>query len=345
MTLFSASYLEARDRFRDAAARAGATQRALEIANAPDGAPLTCDVAAIGDGPKALVVSSGIHGVEGFVGSAMQLDLLARPPDGVRLVLFHALNPFGMSERRRVNESNVDLNRNFLAPGEAYEGAPAGHAIVSPLLNPSTPYRGGDAFLFHAAVAIARHGFAPLKQATMEGQYDHPKELFFGGKALERGPALVLDATRDALAGAREVVQLDVHAGLGSYGGATVLATENLSKEALAETSKALEAPVQPWHQEGVAYAIRGGYGDAVVRLLPEARVRFFTIEIGTAAPLRVVQALRSENQATHWGGDLGRARTRLLRMFYPDDETWRQKALGHGRRAIAGLAGMLRGP
>jgi hypothetical protein len=170
----------------------------------------------------------------------------------VRLVLFHALNPYGMSERRRVNESNVDLNRNFLAPGEAYAGSPAGHAIVSPLLNPDTPYGGGDAFLLRAALAIAQHGFAPLKQATMEGQYDHPKALFFGGQGLERGPALLLDAMRDILAGAELVVQLDVHAGLGKYGGATVLATESLSKDALAETTAALGAP-------GAAVAPGGG--------------------------------------------------------------------------------------
>jgi len=345
MTFFSASYLEARDRFKEAAARAGAAQRALTVARSSDGAPLTCDVATVGEGPRVLVVSSGIHGVEGFVGSAVQMDLLSRPPEGVRLVLFHSLNPYGMSERRRVNESNVDLNRNFLAPGEAYAGSPAGHAIVSPLLNPDTPYGGGDAFLLRAGLAIAQHGFAPLKQATMEGQYDHPKALFFGGQGLERGPALLLDAMREMLAGAELVVQLDVHAGLGKYAGATVLATESLSKEALVETSAALGTSVQPWHQQGVAYAIRGGYGDAVVRLLPDVRVRFFTIEIGTAAPLRVIQALRAENQATQWGGDLSRARTSLLRTFYPDDESWRQKALAHGRRVLAGLVGMLRGP
>jgi hypothetical protein len=80
------------------------------------------------------------------------------------------------------------------------------------------------------------------------------------------------------------------------------------------------------------------------VRLLPEARVRFFTIEIGTAAPLRVIQALRAENQATHWGGNLEGARASLLRSFYPADETWRQRALAHGRRVIEGLCGMLRG-
>jgi hypothetical protein len=346
MTVFSETYLQARNRFRDAATRAGARQRALAIGTSPEGVSLTCDIATLGDGPKALVVSSGIHGVEGFVGSAIEIDLLEHPPDGARLVLFHTLNPYGMCERRRVNESNVDLNRNFLSPGEAYVGSPDGHAIVSPLLNPETPYDGTDAFLLRAGLAIARHGFGPLKQATMEGQYDHPKALFYGGTTLERGPTLLLDAMRDALAGVETLVQLDVHTGLGKYGGATVLATEKLSKEALAETSGALETAVQPWHpEEGVAYAIRGGYGDAVVRLFPDARVRFFTIEIGTATPLRVIQALRTENQATHWGGDRDAARTKLLRTFYPDDESWRQRALAHGRRVIDGLSEMLRGP
>ncbi len=345
MTVFSASYLEARDRFRDAAARAGATHRALSITPSSDGSPLTCDVATLGSGPKTLVVSSGIHGVEGFVGSAIQIDLLEHPPEGVRIVLFHALNPYGMSERRRVNESNVDLNRNFLGAGDSYGGSPDGHAIVSPLLNPETPYRGADGFLLRAALAIARHGFRPLKQATMEGQYDHPKALFYGGHKLERGPVLLLDAMLEALTGAEQVIQLDVHSGLGTYGGATVLATESLSKEALAAASAALGAPVQPWHQEGVAYAIRGGYGDAVVRLLPGTRIRFFTIEVGTARPLEVIQSLRAENQATHWGGDLERARSKLLRTFYPDDESWRQRALAHGRRTVRGLAEMVRGP
>jgi hypothetical protein len=150
---------------------------------------------------------------------------------------------------------------------------------------------------------------------------------------------------RELLTGAEAVVQLDVHAGLGAYGGATVLATEALPKDALAATSALLGAPVQPWRQEGVAYAIRGGYGDAVVRLLPDTRVRFFTIEVGTARPLEVVAALRAENQATHWGGDRERARTKLLRTFYPDDDGWRTRALAHGRQVLRGLGEMLRGP
>ena len=35
-------------------------------------------------------------------------------PEDVAIVLVHALNPFGFAWRRRWNENNVDLNRNFL---------------------------------------------------------------------------------------------------------------------------------------------------------------------------------------------------------------------------------------
>ena len=57
----------------------------------------------------------------------------------LRCVLLHALNPYGFAWLRRVNEHNVDLNRNFLLPGEAYRGSPAGYAALDPLLNPKSP--------------------------------------------------------------------------------------------------------------------------------------------------------------------------------------------------------------
>ncbi len=66
-----------------------------------------------------LFLASGTHGVEGLCGSGIQHFLLrdgvaARVPDDVALVLLHAVNPFGFAWLRRVNEDNVDLNRNFL---------------------------------------------------------------------------------------------------------------------------------------------------------------------------------------------------------------------------------------
>ena len=89
------------------------------------------DVATVGSlvPERAVVVTSGIHGVEGFAGSAVQTEWLRRlgqgkaaVPDRVRLVFAHALNPYGFAWIRRANECNVDLNRNFLLAGDSYSG-------------------------------------------------------------------------------------------------------------------------------------------------------------------------------------------------------------------------------
>ena len=88
-----------------------------------------------------LVLSSGTHGVEGYAGSAIQLEFLHAalreavedsrsqrkvsskdPKNGGkrrrRVLLLHAVSPFAMRHNRRFNEHNVDLNRNALTPAD-----------------------------------------------------------------------------------------------------------------------------------------------------------------------------------------------------------------------------------
>ncbi|MBL6829928.1 MAG: DUF2817 domain-containing protein [Pirellulales bacterium] len=103
-------------RFRKAAQRIGWRLEAYPIAAVgPGGDELTIDVAssATEDADNVLVISSGLHGVEGFFGSAVQTMVLewwassASPP--VRCVFLHALNPYGFAWIRRPNENNEDL--------------------------------------------------------------------------------------------------------------------------------------------------------------------------------------------------------------------------------------------
>ena len=143
---FSPDYATARQRFRQAASRAGWSLEAHPIGVAgPEGDELTIDVACspTRDTDKTLVVSSGLHGVEGFLGSAVQLGLLeewgSRSATPVRCVFLHGLNPFGFAWIRRVDKHNVDPNRNFLLPGERYQGSPGGYAGLDDLLNPQCP--------------------------------------------------------------------------------------------------------------------------------------------------------------------------------------------------------------
>ena len=72
---FPASYASGRQRFREGASRLGWGLSAHSIGQAgPQGEDLAIDVAISrpGSGRTALVVSSGLHGVEGFFGSAVQ---------------------------------------------------------------------------------------------------------------------------------------------------------------------------------------------------------------------------------------------------------------------------------
>ena len=80
----------------------------------PAGETLAIQIALVGASAprRALIQTSGLHGVVGFRGSAIQLRIMASlsPPadSGDAMVLVHGINPHGMAWLRRVNENSVD---------------------------------------------------------------------------------------------------------------------------------------------------------------------------------------------------------------------------------------------
>ena len=119
---FSSSYAEARAKFLDAARHAEAELASYRLPDysGPTDEELVVDVARmrVARARNLLLVISGTHGVEGFAGSGCQVGFFddqlyeaLLPHAGA--ILIHALNPFGFAWLRRVNENNVDLNRNF----------------------------------------------------------------------------------------------------------------------------------------------------------------------------------------------------------------------------------------
>ncbi len=343
---FSGSYRAARERFREVARAAAAPLDHHALAGrGPDGCDLTVDVVRVGarNPRRAVVVSSGLHGVEGFFGSAVQLAWLrrfhggaARLPGGTLVVLLHALNPFGFAWRRRANEDNVDLNRNFLAAGESYAGVPEHYGFVHDLLNPSTPPSRWDPFRLRALRAVRRHGLAVLRDTVATGQYEHAAGLFFGGRGPAATTRLVQERFREWTRGADEVIHLDLHTGLGGYGDYRLL----------------IEPPNVPhldWYRtrfdaQRVApvgadtpYAARGVMGAWLARRADADRYRFACVEFGTYSQVRVLAALRAENRAHHHAAPgapaYDRAKRELVECFCPASARWRRKALG---RALA---------
>jgi hypothetical protein len=344
---FSPDYFTARARFREAARAAGAKLDELPIeAPGPSGEPLTIDIARLGarDARRVLLHTSGIHGVEAFAGSAIQLAALASPtqlPPGCGLVLAHVLNPYGMAWLRRANENNVDLNRNFLAPGERWEGAHALYARLDPLLNPPSP-PAADGFYLRLALFAARHGTRGPRQAIGEGQYDFPRGLFYGGGRLETGPRLFLEWLRANVTGAAYLCAVDLHTGLGGRGTETViLEPGTAARTPVAQLAQALRRPIVDAAAGQAAYRIRGGMSGAVAGIVGSARFDFVVQELGTRSSLLVLHALRQENRCHHFAAGAVRhpARLALLETFCPASPRWRARAVDRGLALLRAAA------
>lgn len=332
------TYAAARGRFRELAGAAGARLEAFPFGGTgPDGTDLSTDAAVFGsDRPRrVLIVSSGLHGVEGFFGSGAQAAWMARglggwsPGPGEALVFLHALNPHGFAWVRRFDEANVDPNRNFLLDGQAYEGSPPLYARFNGLLNPERPPGPTDLFTARAVAAIVRHGMPALKAAVAGGQYDFPRGLFFGGHTPATCRRVLAENLPRWVGDASHVLHVDFHTGLGRWATYRLLLDPGVSPDRVAWARRTFGAElVEHSDLSGVAYPTRGDIGTWCRSLFPGRTYDALCAEFGTYRPLRVLAALRAENQAHH-GLPPGspayeRAKRGLKEAFAPGDRAWR---------------------
>lgn len=114
---FPQDYRSARKAFIAACtrARADSIARVHPAAAGPRGHPLFLDSVALGPraARKALLLITGSDGKDGRMGSGLLAGLLEagiRLPADARLVMVHALNPFGMARGCSQNEDGVRLD-------------------------------------------------------------------------------------------------------------------------------------------------------------------------------------------------------------------------------------------
>lgn len=355
MTCYSEDYRAARTRLLAAAeARGGWTHEALLHPQAgADGGPLYMDVLWRGpqDAARVLTISSGVHGVEGFCGSALQLQLVEDAPalpSDTALMLVHAVNPYGFSHLRRVNEDNVDLNRNFV---DFAAGAPANeaYAAIDALLNPAALPDGAlSAIAAELDRMRAQSDYLTMMKAVSGGQYAFPRGVQYGGAGPAWSRRTVEGLWARRLAGRRVVVQIDLHSGLGESGVGMLMMAANEDEPHKALTAQWFGPMFVTPRPRSRADTVLGGYmNGAMETQLPGVRVVPMTLEFGAEPGEAVLAAMIEDNWLVHHGdltGERGRAiKARLLAAFYPADPTWRAAVLARGRdvfaRALSGLA------
>jgi predicted deacylase len=352
---YSADYFSARLRFVEASTRLGFAHHALPIhAPSPNSEPLTIDISVAGvqKAKTALVVSSGMHGVEGLFGSAVQLafmDQLApnwKPLGGATVIFIHAINPFGFAWQRRFNEDNVDLNRNFLLAEELYTGSPPLSGAFRTAMTPTKPRTRFGFWTARMALLALRHGVQSFWDTLPVGQYDYPDWLYFGGRGPTQSSRALESFLPTLLDEAHEVVHLDFHTGLGRWAQCELLVSESEGRDNcdwwLEHFAGDMVRQLKSFTR---AYEIRGGFGPWLRALFPDCKYRFATAEFGTYSPMRVIGALADEMR---WHAELGAtspqhsSRRRLADTFVPRSRSWRTKALHTGVSVVQQAARVL---
>lgn len=354
---FSATYEEARSRFRSMANAIGADVETHSLDPASQTVPpdrtsdlhdLTMDIASLGcKQDPTLLLSSGVHGIEGFLGSAIQLATLSRAREsqfasGVRIVMIHAVNPFGFASGRRVNEQNVDLNRNFLAEAEEYTGASDGYRRLNQLLNPRRVPSPVEPFRLKAIWQILRFGTQPLKQAIACGQYEFPRGIFYGGDQPAWSTRVIQNHAARWLGGPGLVLHLDIHSGLGKQGTCKLL----LNQQSRIDQASWFRATFGEQLIEAdqsdtakTAYVVKGEFGNWMQQAFRDRDYRFACLEFGTRKIIRVLAAIRAENAAHHHADSdstiAAKTKQEMRECFYPSSETARRKMIQLGSDVI----------
>lgn len=337
---FSSTYSEAREKFLAAArARAAIVQTYVHpVCRGPSGEQLAVDVASIGevDSLRVIMLVSGTHGVEGYAGSACQIaalesDLHAELAAHARLVLVHAINPFGFAHTRRTNEHNVDLNRNFVdfsAPLPTNSEYEQHAAVYIPSSGAWQDYLQASARL--ADAAADRGGYQFLKKALQPGQYRFPNGLYFGGTRPAWSNDVFLGICRQVFADARHAAVMDIHTGLGPSGIGEVIF---MTQEAAAKYAPRFSAPVSCAGGAGsVSAPVKGPLIGAAHEQIRGATAVCCALEFGTVPIEENVQAKIFENWTHHFlSADDPRRRQSIRRMrdaYYCDESSWKRAVI-----------------
>ena len=293
---------------------------------------------------RVLVIQSATHGVEGFCGSAIQIDCLdeiiqSKPDGDLAILLIHALNPYGFAWLRRVNEDGIDLNRNFIDFSRPLPVNPDYGEIADALLPPTREgIAMADKFLQQKLQAWGQYAY---EQAVTGGQYAFADGLFYGGVAASQSRLYLEQIMGEFTLDSRhQVAVLDIHTGLGPFGYGELICDHPPGSKAVqwakqvygrSVTEPALGNSSSPPKLGLVDYGWHAALGE---------RVCFITLEFGTYPVEQMFEVLRADHllhrDTVNWSDKKVQQVKRALRdHFYPATSDWQEMILTRGRQVI----------
>ena len=314
---------------------------------------------AIDSNEKVLLFTTGEHGVEGYVGSAMlqrfiELYMPKLDPRKSGILLVHAVNPWGMKHHRRGTAKNVDLNRTFVWNEGFDPEFNTDYQKIKSFLGPSTKLKNTAIsdliYMFGLFWHIARMGMRNFRYALLLGQYRHPQGLYYGGTETPEETRALMELYRKALNDYDQVLHLDMHTGYGPRYQMS-LVNSALDKETSGYFVKRFNYPLVVAATADEFYAIRGDMIDYIYALrqneFPQKRLYATSFEFGTLGDtlyglFQSPRVMIYENRVYWYGAQnekvLVWAKHGFEELFHPVAKDWREKAIKDADQAFVGI-------
>ncbi|MBN1377729.1 MAG: DUF2817 domain-containing protein [Gammaproteobacteria bacterium] len=357
LSAFPTDYAGAVEKWSHEVDRLSAVQKSFPLGDLPNNNlidhPLITQTAWLGklNAPKVLVLIAGTHGIEGFAGSAVQIDFLMRLKEqqwswgeDIAALLIHALTPWGYAWYRRCDENGVDLNRNFVD----FSQLP-----VNPGFTDLQPYLlGSDQQLRETAFTAYKkqYGREQFELAVSGGQYIDPLAPFYGGVQPNHGHRVIKSLFEQYQLARRQLAVIDVHTGLGPYGYGEVISDHPLGGDGFKTAKNWYGAAVTVPEQGSSSSVPKNGLLDYAWHRIMQGNSCFITLEfgtLGTASLFEVLlndhgfwaktpmQQLKQIRTDAGWQQQWQTVREAMLAHFCPADPIWRESVIFRSRQVL----------
>ncbi|MFZ3231220.1 MAG: M14 family metallopeptidase [Pseudobdellovibrio sp.] len=315
----------------------------------PENGSLTTDTAYI-KSSKAIsenlvVIMSGLHGIEGFVGSAIQNSILNSDfilkNKHTDFLFIHALNPYGFKNKRRVNRFNIDLNRNFLLTEKDFNLKNAAYTEINYFLNPNEIVNlnilSRYGFILSSIKLILQYSLETLREAILKGQYEYNKGLYYGGNKNQYQKQIIDELYSSIILKYQKSFIIDIHTGYGERNKLHILAN-SMNQPSATTLNKIFTATRIDYGDQKKFYKTTGdliGYLEA--KTSSQNQISGVTFEFGTLDSQKTLGSIESlrrmvlENQNFNYPNtpkETVEVTALFQDMFNPADEFFRKQAV-----------------
>ncbi|MDD3975572.1 MAG: DUF2817 domain-containing protein [Candidatus ainarchaeum sp.] len=216
---FYKNYFEARNKFIELSKKNKFEQENYKIEK-----NLTIDVSfKKTNKDKLIIFLSGVHGVEGYLGSGFQnlfLDkFFQKNKNKSSVLLIHSLNPYGYANNRRYNKNNVDLNRNNIENFKNVKNINPKYTEIFrnllPVYNPKNTNFFTVYFYYYIKLFLQMIKYAPsdVINASGFGQNIDSKSVCYCGNKKEKETLILENILKKHTKEFKKVIFVDIHSG------------------------------------------------------------------------------------------------------------------------------------